>query len=249
MQIHIVTLFPEMFDALKWGIVGRAQRNHLMQLQFWNPRDYTEDAHHTVDDRPYGGGPGMVMKFEPLFKTISSAKTAAPNAPRLLLSPQGKPLTQTKLQYFATCPELLLITGRYEGIDERITETLVDEEYSIGDYVLSGGEIPAMVMIDGITRLLPSAVNHADSVQQDSFSSGLLDHPHYTRPEEIAGKKVPQVLLSGDHSAISRWRLKQALGKTWQKRPDLLKMHPFSHEERALLDEFIRDTLRERDEA
>lgn len=249
MQIHIVTLFPEMFDALKWGIVGRAQRNHLIHLQFWNPRDYTEDAHHTVDDRPYGGGPGMVMKFEPLFKAISSAKIAAPNGPTLLLSPQGQPLTQAKLQYFATCKELLLITGRYEGIDERITETIIDEEYSIGDYVLSGGEIPAMVMIDGITRLLPSAVNHADSVQQDSFSRGLLDHPHYTRPEEIAGKKVPQVLLSGDHNAISRWRLKQALGKTWQKRPDLLKMHPLSREERALLDEFIRDTLRQSDEA
>jgi tRNA (guanine37-N1)-methyltransferase len=241
-HIHIVTLFPEMFEPLQHGVIGRAQRKNLLNLHYHNPRDFTHDVHHTVDDRPYGGGPGMVMKFEPLQHAIQQAKLQASNAPVILLSPQGKPLTQTKLQQFANLPQLILVAGRYEGIDERFIETFVDEECSIGDYVLSGGEIPAMVVIDGITRLLPHVLNDEQSAEQDSFSQGLLDHPHYTRPEEIIGKKVPDVLLGGNHQAIARWRLKQSLGKTWQKRPDLIKMHTLSKEELALLDEFIQDT-------
>ncbi len=243
MKFDLISLFPETFDALNHGVVGRAQERKLIELQSWNPRDYTEDAYHRVDERPYGGGPGMVMKVEPLRKAIHAAKAAAsPICPRVIyLSPQGRKFNQSLAFELAQEPHLILIAGRYEGIDQRLIELEVDEEYSIGDYVLSGGELPAMVLIDAITRLLPGVLGHEESAQQDSFVNGLLDCPHYTRPEEIEGLKVPSVLLSGDHSAIERWRMKQSLGKTWQIRPNLLKRCTLNKEQEALLEEFIQE--------
>lgn len=211
---------------MDFGVLGRAIKQQQLNVQCFNPRDYTEDRHRTVDDRPYGGGPGMLMKVEPLYKAIMAAKAAAVadrSTKVVYLSPQGQTLNQALLVDAATSENhLILIAGRYEGIDERVIESLVDEEWSIGDYVLSGGEFAAMVIIDGITRLLPGVLGDDDSAMQDSFMQGLLDYPHYTRPEEINGQVVPDVLLSGDHRAIQRWRLKQALGRTWLKRPDLL---------------------------
>ncbi len=241
LKIALITIFPEIFQALNYGIVGRAIRDKLIDISYWNPRHYTTDVHHTVDDRPYGGGPGMVMKFEPLAKAIQAAKTQlGANAKVIHLSPQGKSLTQQAVhELISDHLPLILIAGRYEGIDERLIEELVDEEWSVGDYVVSGGEIPAMILIDAMTRLLPGALGHAESAPQDSFSSGLLDYPHYTRPESIGGQAVPDVLLSGDHAAIARWRLKQALGRTWQRRPDLIKRRSLTKQEQALLDEFI----------
>jgi tRNA (guanine37-N1)-methyltransferase len=242
MKFDIITLFPEMFEALNSSITGRALRDKLITLRCWNPRDYTTDTHRTVDDRPYGGGPGMVMKVEPLQKAIAAAKIADGDPTKTIyLSPQGKPLTQTIIRELASTPRLTLVSGRYEGIDERLIEQTIDAEYSIGDYVLSGGELPAMVLIDALTRLLPGALGHKDSAAQDSFSQDLLDHPHYTRPEILGDTKVPKALLSGDHAFIARWRLKQAIGKTWQKRPDLLKRRVLTAEEKALLDEFIQE--------
>jgi tRNA (guanine37-N1)-methyltransferase len=222
MKIDIVTLFPEMFSALDYGIVGRAKKNAKISVAYWNPRDFTDDKTGRVDDRPYGGGPGMVMQVQPLRDTLKKIKET--NKGKIIyLSPQGKLLDQSALKYFATQKELVLISGRYEGIDERIIEHDVDEEWSIGDYVLSGGELAAMVMIDGVTRLLPDVLGDAESASQDSFSEALLDYPHYTRPEEIDGQCVPDVLLSGNHQAILKWRKEQALLKTTIKRPDLLK--------------------------
>ncbi len=238
MQIDVISLFPEMFQALHCGIVGKAIERQLLKVHYWNPRDYTTDHQHTVDDRPYGGGPGMVMKVEPLCKAIEAAKAQATQAKVIYLSPQGQVLTQQDIANFAKQPQLILLAGRYEGIDERVIELQVDEQWSIGDYVLSGGEFPAMVLIDAITRLLPGALGHEDSASQDSFSSGLLDHPHYTRPEIIHNLNVPEVLLSGDHKAIARWRKKLALARTWQKRPDLLKRRVLTDEEQRLLDEY-----------
>ncbi|MDF2941070.1 MAG: tRNA ((1)-) methyltransferase, partial [Gammaproteobacteria bacterium] len=216
--------FPEMFDIFaKFGVVGRAIDRGLISAQYWNPRDCTQDIHHTVDDRPYGGGPGMVMMAEPLFQAISAAKsTLGNNAKVYYLSPQGKPLTHAKAQEIAGEGQVILLAGRYEGIDERLIDELVDEEISIGDYVLSGGELPAMVVMDSVTRLIPGALNDAQSAQEDSFSDGLLDHPHYTRPEVWHNKTVPSVLLSGNHAAIKKWRLEQALERTKSRRPDLL---------------------------
>jgi len=225
MNIYIITLFPELIQqAMDFGVLGRAIKQQQLTLQCFNPRDFTEDKHRTVDDKPYGGGPGMLMKVEPLRKAILAAKDAAnENAKVIYLSPQGRTLNQTLLVNAATSgQDLILIAGRYEGIDERIIELLVDEEWSIGDYVLSGGEFAAMVVVDGITRLLPGVLGDDNSALQDSFMQGLLDYPHYTRPEEVNGQSVPKVLLSGDHKAIHRWRLKQSLGRTWLKRPDLL---------------------------
>ncbi len=240
MLIHVVTLFPEMFQALNYGIVGRAIDQQLLQLHYWNPRDFTHDIHHTVDDRPYGGGPGMVMKFPPLREAISAAKAALNmKAPVMYLSPQGRPLKQAHIAELAQRPAMILLSGRYEGIDQRLIDKEVDEVWSAGDYVVSGGEFPIMMLIDAMTRLLPGALGDEQSAAQDSFSHGLLDHPHYTRPVEIEGLQVPAVLRQGNHEAIRRWRLQQSLKNTWQMRPDLLKIAILSSEQQQLLDEII----------
>jgi tRNA (guanine37-N1)-methyltransferase len=243
MRIDVVTLFPEMLDAvIDAGITSRAVDNKLLTIQAWNPRDYTTDTHRTVDDRPYGGGPGMVMKVEPLRAAIRAARERAPAGARVIhLSPQGRKLDQAGLRELADLPGLVLVASRYEGVDERLINAEIDEEWSIGDYVLSGGELAAMVLIDGVTRLLPGALGHEDSADQDSFSDGLLDYPHYTRPEEVDGATVPAVLASGDHQAIHRWRQKQALGRTWLRRPDLLEGLELDAEQQRLLEEFIHE--------
>jgi tRNA (guanine37-N1)-methyltransferase len=240
MQIEVISLFPEMFAALtEYGITSRARQRGLYQLTLTNPRQYTQDVHHTVDDRPYGGGPGMVMLAEPLTVAIGDAKArlqAQGIAPRVIhLSPRGKPLTHEQVLQLKECQGLVLLASRYEGVDQRVLDTLVDEEVSIGDYVLSGGELPAMVLLDAIIRQLPGALGDADSAQEDSFVNGLLDYPHYTRPEEFAGLKVPEVLLSGHHEKIRQWRLQQSLLLTRAKRPDLLAARPLTKEEARLL--------------
>lgn len=240
MRAGIVTLFPEMFAAIsEYGISSRAVREGLVELSFWNPRDYAEDKHGTVDDRPYGGGPGMLMKTGPLEKAIVSAKENLPGAKVIYLTPQGKPLDQQAINALAEREALIFLCGRYEGIDERIIDSRVDEEWSLGDFVLSGGELAAMACLDAIIRLQPGALGHEESAEQDSFMNGLLDCPHYTRPEDYAGQPVPQVLLSGNHEAIRKWRLKQSLGRTLQKRPDLLEKMTLTDEQKALLEEFI----------
>lgn len=243
MDISVVSLFPEMFAAVSdYGVTGRAVQNGLLKIQCCNPRDYTADRHQTVDDRPYGGGPGMVMKTAPLEQAINAAKASvAPGATVIYLSPQGRPLDQEGLVELAQRPSLVLLAGRYEGVDERLIEAEVDEEWSIGDYVLSGGELAAMVMIDGLSRLLPGVLGHHLSAEQDSFAEGLLDCPHYTRPEHYRGRAVPDVLLSGNHEVIRRWRLKQSLGRTWLRRRDLLQKVELSDEQNTLLAEFIRE--------
>ena len=241
MRFDVVTLFPEMLRAmLGQGVTGRAFERDQARLVTWNPRDYTADVHRTVDDRPYGGGPGMVMKVEPLQAALEAARQAAPGAPVLYLSPQGRRFDQAAAGELAKRDGLILLAGRYEGIDERIIERYVDQELSIGDYVLSGGELPALVVMDAVTRLLPGVLGAPDSAQQDSFMEGLLDCPHYTRPEHYGDRRVPGVLLSGDHEAIRRWRLLQSLGRTWLRRPDLLEQRVLSAEEQTLLNEFIR---------
>lgn len=229
-----------MFKALtEQGVVSRALNDDYLSLSMWNPRDFTQDKHRMVDDRPYGGGPGMVMMAEPLRKALHSAKSAAKGDAKVIyLSPQGKQFKHEDAVEFAKQKSLIFLSGRYEGIDERVIQTEVDEEWSIGDYVLSGGELPAMVMIDAIARLLPGSLGNAESAEQDSFVDGLLDCGHYTRPEQLAGQSVPDVLLSGDHKAIRQWRLKQALGRTWLKRPDLLKTAELNKEQQDLLNEF-----------
>lgn len=230
-----------MFAAItEYGITSRAVKQGLLQLNCWNPRSFTEDRHQTVDDRPFGGGPGMVMKIKPLEDALAAAKQSIGGPAKVIyLSPQGRQLKQAAVSELAKEDALILIAGRYEGIDERFIETYVDEEWSIGDYVLSGGELPAMVLIDAVTRLLPGALNHADSAIEDSFTDGLLDCPHYTRPVRYAGKDVPQVLLSGNHEHIRRWRLQQALGRTAERRADLLDSRSLSGEEKMLLDEYF----------
>ena len=222
MRFDVITLFPEMFDAIRLGVTGRAIDKGLAELVLWNPRDYTEDVHQNVDDRPYGGGPGMVMKVEPLLAAIQAAKAQSPTSKVIYLSPQGQRFVQATATAATQMGGIILIAGRYEGIDERVIHSFVDEEWSLGDFVLSGGELPAMVVIDSMIRLLPDALGHAESAEQDSFSDGLLDCPHYTRPESILEQDVPSVLLSGDHEKIRLWRLQQALGRTWLRRPDLL---------------------------
>ncbi|MFT7234836.1 MAG: tRNA (guanine37-N1)-methyltransferase [Methylophagaceae bacterium] len=243
MRIGVVSLFPQMFDAVTdFGVTGRAVKDGLLKLNYWNPRDFTQDKHRTVDDRPYGGGPGMVMKVEPLQKAIQSAKQQlGPQTKVIALSPQGRKLDQQGLQELATKEAMVLVAGRYEGIDERLVEHEIDEEWSIGDYVLSGGELAAMVMVDGIARLLPGVLGDEESAQQDSFMAGLLDHPHYTRPEKLADMTVPSVLLGGDHKAIRQWRLKQSIGRTWLRRPDLLAAMILDDEQNALLEQFIAE--------
>jgi tRNA (guanine37-N1)-methyltransferase len=242
MRFDVVTLLPEVFGALEGqGVTGRALVRGIASLHLWNPRDFTQDVHRTVDDRPYGGGPGMVMKVEPLSAAIAAAKAAAPASRVAYLTPQGQPLDQAAMGCIAAGSGWILVAGRYEGVDERLLERLVDEEWSIGDYVLSGGELPAMVVMDAVIRLLPGALGHRDSAQEDSYMDGLLDCPHYTRPERIWGMAVPPVLLSGDHAVIARWRLQQSLGRTWLRRPDLLERRALSATEQDLLNEFIRN--------
>jgi len=232
-----------MFDALTehGGVVGRAIQRKRLTLNYWNPRDYANNKHNNVDDRPYGGGPGMLMQYQPLSDAIDSAKAKNRNSPVIYLSPQGQKLNQQALKNFSQLPGLILVSGRYEGIDERVIETKIDEEWSIGDYVLSGGELASMVLIDGVARLLPEVLGHEASAEQDSYENGLLDCPHYTRPEEIDGLPVPQVLLSGDHKAIEKWRLQQSLGRTWQRRPDLLEQLDLTEEQQQSLNAYIQE--------
>ncbi len=242
MRIDVITLFPQMvLDLVEYGVTGRARENGLFELGTWNPRDYTQDRHRTVDDRPYGGGPGMLMMIEPLRRAIKGARQANPQSRVIYMSPQGRRLDQALAGELVQRPGLILVAGRYEGIDERLIELEIDEELSIGDYVLSGGEMAAMVVIDAVTRLLPGALGHQGSAEQDSFSNRLLDCPHYTRPEVYKERRVPPVLLSGDHEAVRRWRLKQSLGRTWLRRPDVLAGVELNSEQQRLLDEYIRE--------
>ena len=243
LHIEMVTLFPEMIRAaLSAGVTGRALTRGLVSLGVRNPRDFTTDVHHTVDDRPYGGGPGMVMKVEPLRAAIRAARAASPDGSRTVyLSAQGRRFDQRRAADLAGLPGLILVAGRYEGVDERLIELEIDEELSVGDYVLSGGELPALLVFDAVTRLVPGVLGDAESAEQESFVDGLLDWPHYTRPEQFEGRSVPEVLLQGNHAAIRRWRLKCALGRTWQRRPDLLAGVQLDAEQRGLLDEFIAE--------
>ena len=237
MWIGIVSLFPEMITAIaSVGVLGRAVHKGGLLIETFNPRDHATDRHGTVDDAPYGGGPGMVMMAEPLLACIDQAKSRAPSAPRVIcLSPQGRRLDQAGVQRLAAEPSLLLVAGRYEGIDERVLERAVDEEVSIGDYVLSGGELPAMVLVDAMCRLLPGTLGNSESAECESHLDGLLEYPHYTRPETVAGLRAPAVLLSGDHAAVARWRRTEALARTWQRRPDLLAHRPLADADTALL--------------
>jgi tRNA (guanine37-N1)-methyltransferase len=253
MRIDVVTLFPEFVKQVtEWGVTGRAVERGLLMLQCWNPRDHAVDRHRTVDDRPYGGGPGMVMKVEPVVAALKAARAASGPAGRVIyLSPQGEKLTQPLVRELAARQAHVLLCGRYEGLDERVIEREIDLELSLGDYVLSGGELGAMVLIDAMTRLLPGVLGDDESAQQDSFMAGLLDHPHYTRPEVLRDpgdgtQPVPPVLLSGDHAQIARWRLKQALGRTWLRRPDLLDGLELNNEQQGLLREWIEEYLADR---
>lgn len=248
MHCLLITLFPEMLDLLNYGVIGRAREQGRLALTSLNPRDFASDTYHTVDDRPYGGGPGMVMKPEPLCHALQAAQKKLPHAKKLYLSPQGEPLTHAKVLELAQHPELILLAGRYEGVDERIIEQEIDAEISIGDFIVSGGELPALLLIDAIARVQPGVLGDAESAQQDSFMADRLDHPCYTRPEVFNGQAVPNVLLSGDHKAIARWRHKQSIGKTWQKRPDLLKRRVLTADESALLAEFIAEQTGQKNE-
>ncbi len=243
MQISVLSLFPEMVSKVaEFGVVGRARERGMLELKLENPRDFTDDVHRTVDDRPYGGGPGMVMKFEPLARAVQAARSAMPQgSPVVYLSPQGRVFEQADARRFAAMPGMILLAGRYEGIDERFVEAHVDEELSLGDFVLSGGEIAAMAVIDAVARLLPGVLGDDESAEQDSFMEGLLDCPHYTRPEIVDGRAVPGVLLSGDHAKIARWRKKLSLGRSYERRPDLLEKLELSDEQQALLDEYLKE--------
>jgi tRNA (guanine37-N1)-methyltransferase len=239
LHVTIVTLFPEMFEALSnYGVIGRACRQGDLELRLLNPRDFTTDKHRTVDDRPYGGGPGMLMKVAPLQASLAAC---GDRRHVVYLSPQGQRVDQHAVERLRQIEHLVLLCGRYEGIDERLVATEVDEELSLGDFVLSGGELAAMSLVDAMARLEPGVLGHAQSAQQDSFSGGLLDCPHYTRPAMLGGRGVPEVLLSGDHEQIRRWRLKQSLGRTWQRRPDLWQQLEHDDEHQALLAEYIRE--------
>ncbi|MGI2021885.1 tRNA (guanosine(37)-N1)-methyltransferase TrmD [Shewanella glacialipiscicola] len=241
MWLGVITLFPEMFRAVTdFGVTGRAVKNGLLELHTWNPRDFTHDRHNTVDDRPYGGGPGMLMMVQPLRDAIHAAKAAAGEGAKVIyLSPQGRKLDQQGVTELAQSSRLILVCGRYEGIDERIIQTEVDEEWSIGDYVLSGGELPAMTLIDSVSRLVPGVLGKQASAEQDSFSDGLLDCPHYTRPESLDGLDVPAVLLSGNHEQIRLWRLQQSLGRTLLRRPELLQNLALTDEQTTQLAQFV----------
>ncbi|MEO9656284.1 tRNA (guanosine(37)-N1)-methyltransferase TrmD [Marinomonas dokdonensis] len=243
MKVSVISLFPEMFQAItQYGVTGRAIKSGLVEVDFINPRDFTHDRHKTVDDRPYGGGPGMLMKVQPLKDAIACAKLSVPNAKVIYLSPQGRTLSQSGVQQLANEAEFILVAGRYEGVDERLIQSEIDEEWSIGDFVLSGGELPAMVLMDTVFRMVPGVLGKQASADEDSFADGLLDCPHYTRPEVLDGVPVPPVLLSGNHEEIRRWRLKQKLGRTLQRRPDLLQDIELDKEQQKLIEEFIRET-------
>jgi len=241
MNINIISLFPEMIrDASDYGVIGRALERGLISLDCTTPRDYTTDAHQTVDDRPYGGGPGMVLKVEPLAAAIAAARAKLPTGSRVVfLSPQGRVFDQSIARELAALPGLVFVAGRYEGFDERLIAACADDELSLGDYVISGGEVAALVVMDAVVRLVPGVLGDEASAEQDSFVDGLLDCPHYTRPEVVAGVRVPDVLLQGNHEMIRRWRLQEALGRTWLRRPDLLERRQLTDEERQLLQEYI----------
>ncbi|MGM0563291.1 MAG: tRNA (guanosine(37)-N1)-methyltransferase TrmD [Pseudomonadota bacterium] len=243
-RFDVITIMPEMFEAIsQYGVTSRGLEQGQIELHCWNPRRHTADRHQSVDDRPYGGGPGMVMKPEPLRASIDEVRRAAPEGSKVVyLSPQGRRFDQDAARDMAGLPGLILLAGRYEGVDERLIQSAVDEEWSIGDYVLSGGELGAMVMIDAIARLVPGVLGHEDSARQDSFMEGLLDCPHFTRPEVFEGEAVPSVLLSGNHAEIVRWRRQQALGRTQQRRPDLLQKCELSDEDHLLLDEYRQNS-------
>jgi len=243
MWLGVITLFPEMFRAVTdFGVTGRAVKNGLLEVQTWNPRDFTHDRHNTVDDRPYGGGPGMLMMVQPLRDAIHAAKAASGDRAKVIyLSPQGRKLDQQGVSELAKSDSLILVCGRYEGIDERIIQTEVDEEWSIGDYVLSGGELPAMTLIDSVARLVPGVLGKQASAEQDSFSDGLLDCPHYTRPEVLDGLNVPAVLLSGDHEKIRLWRLQQSIGRTFLRRPEIFENLALTDEQTVLLTQFVNE--------
>ncbi|NIG88213.1 tRNA (guanosine(37)-N1)-methyltransferase TrmD [Serratia symbiotica] len=245
MFIGVVSLLPEMFRAITdYGVTGRAVKSGLLSVQCWSPRDFTYDRHRTVDDRPYGGGPGMLMMVQPLREAIDAAKAAAGEGAKVIyLSPQGRKLDKTGVCELAANQKMILVCGRYKGIDERVIQTEIDEEWSIGDYVLSGGELPAMTLIDSVARFIPGVLGHQASAEEDSFADGLLDCPHYTRPEVLAGMEVPPVLLSGNHVEIRRWRLKQSLGRTWLRRPELLECLALTDEQAVLLAEFQLEHL------
>jgi len=240
LHLGIITLLPEMLEALNYGVVGRAIKQGLVDLKHWNPRTWTTGIHHQVDDKPYGGGPGMVMMYQPLSDAIKHAKASMPRPCKtIFLSPQGRTIVQKDLNDIVTQQQpILFLTGRYEGIDERIIDKYVDEEWSLGDFVLSGGELAAMAFIDALVRLVPGSLGDSHSAEQDSFMNGLLDYPHFTRPEQIDNRSVPAVLLSGNHATIARWRRKQSLGRTWLKRPDLLSNLELSELDKQLLNEF-----------
>jgi tRNA (guanine37-N1)-methyltransferase len=241
-KIVVVTLFPEFVQqALRYGVLGRAIERGVLAVETVNPRQFATDVHKTVDDRPYGGGPGMVLKAEPLRLAMDEAMRQVPAARRIYLAADGAPVTQRKASELAGLTGLVLVAGRYEGVDERFVEACTDESLSVGDVVLSGGELPALVVIDAVARLLPGTLGDAESAVQESFTAGLLDWPHYTRPEVWAERTVPAVLLGGNHAAIGRWRLKQSLGRTWQRRPELLRQRELSKEERRLLDEYLAE--------
>jgi tRNA (guanine37-N1)-methyltransferase len=240
-RVDVVTLFPGMIqDFCGYGIPRIAVQRGALELGTWNPRDYTDNRHRNVDDRPYGGGPGMVLQYQPVVDALQAARSQG-NGPVIYLSPQGRRLDQEAVRGFAMLDHVVLLAGRYEGIDERAIGRVVDEEWSIGDYVLSGGEPAAMVWIDATVRLIPGVLGDEASAERDSFMDGLLDYPHYTRPESVDGQAVPAVLLGGNHAAIERWRLKQSLGRTWQRRPDLLAALALDENQKALLAEFIRE--------
>ncbi len=243
MQIEVVTLFPELIrSALEVGVVGRAVTRGIVKVGCEDPRSHTSDVHRTVDDRPYGGGPGMVLKPEPMAKAIDAATARLPaGSPRVYMSAQGVPFTQALAKEFATLPGLVLVAGRYEGLDERVIESRIDREVSIGDYVLSGGELPALVVIDAVARLLPGVLGDLRSNVEESFDAGLLDWPHYTRPVEFEGRTVPEVLQGGHHADIQRWRLKQAVARTWVRRPDLIAKGGLPADAAKLLDEFLAE--------
>ena len=247
MRLDVVSIFPRMFDAIsEYGITGRAIAKGILQLHVWDPRDYTDDRHRSVDDRPYGGGPGMVMLAEPLARALQAAHAAQSTQAKVIyLSPQGRRLDDAGVRELAARPRIIMLAGRYEGIDERLLATEVDEEWSIGDYVLTGGELAAMVMIDAVARQLPGVLGDADSAREDSYAAGLLDYEHYTRPELYKGRRVPEVLLSGNHEEIRLWRLKRSLGRTWLRRPDLLEKLDLDSESQRLLEEFKEEYTRE----
>ena len=242
MWIGIISLFPEMFRSITdYGVTSKAVKTELLIIETWNPRDFAHDKHRTVDDKPYGGGPGMLMMVQPLRDAIVEAKAASPEKAKVIyLSPQGRKLDQRGVEELATNENLILICGRYEGVDERIIESHVDEEWSIGDFVTTGGEIPAMTLIDAVSRFIPGVLGDITSAQEDSFANGLLDCPHYTRPDVLNGQTVPAVLISGNHKNIRRWRLQQSLGRTWLRRAELLENLALTDEQEALLTEFIK---------